>query len=67
VEISFAPGRPRPQVQVHTITGPEPGATNTLEDRTRVATHVESHEIGHGQNFSTTVPALSVNGFIFEM
>jgi hypothetical protein len=54
-------------VQVHTITGPGPDAVNSVDDRTVVATKIETRELGAGPTYTTTLPALSVNAFIFEL
>jgi alpha-N-arabinofuranosidase len=67
VEITIEPARPKSQVQVHTITGPGPDAVNTFGDRTAVATTIETRELGAGPTFTTTLPSLSVNAFIFEL
>lgn len=67
VEIAVGPGRPKPEVEIHTITGPDASAVNTWDDRTRVSTAVETATMGSGSTFTATVPALSVNGFIFSI
>jgi alpha-N-arabinofuranosidase len=67
VEISLVPARPRPDVEAHIITGPDAAAVNTFADRTRVTTTTETRQLGSGPTFTTTVPALSVNAFIFEV
>jgi alpha-N-arabinofuranosidase len=67
VEIAIEPARPRPSVQVHTITGPAADAVNTFDDRSTVTTTTETRELGPGPTFTATVPPLSVNAFIFEL
>jgi alpha-N-arabinofuranosidase len=67
VQITIEPARLRSPVEVHTITGPDAGAVNTFEDRDRVKTHTETRDMGSGPTFTTTVPALSVTGFVFEI
>jgi alpha-N-arabinofuranosidase len=66
IEIRFASGRPKPSVEVHTITGPDAGASNTFDDPRRIATTTESRDLGPGPTYTTTVPALSVTGLIFD-
>lgn len=67
VEIRFAAGRPKPGVEVHTITGAEAGATNTFGNPDRIRTTTEDRDLGSGPTYTTTVPALSVTGLIFEL
>jgi alpha-N-arabinofuranosidase len=67
VEIRLEPARPRPEVEVHTITGPDSHAVNTLHQRATVATTTETRSMGSGSTFGATLPALSVNAFIFEL
>ena len=67
VEISIAGARPKPDVQVHTITGTGADAVNTFDDRTAVATTVETQTMGSGPTFTTSLPALSINAFIFDV
>jgi alpha-N-arabinofuranosidase len=67
VEIRFSSGRPKPGVEVHTITGPDAGATNTFQDPHRIRTTAEDRDLGSGPTYATTVPALSVTGLIFEL
>ena len=67
VEIHLAPGRPGPEVEVHTITGPDAGAVNTLAAPDRVATHVERRMLTSGPSLVATVPKLSVSAFLFVL
>ena len=67
VEIAIEPARLSSEVEVHTITGPDAGAVNTFDDRDRVKTHTDTRDLGSGPTFTTTVPALSVTGFVFEI
>jgi alpha-N-arabinofuranosidase len=67
VEISLVPPPPKPDVEVHTITGPAAGAVNTFDQRTTVATTVEGRSMDSSSTFGATLPALSVNAFIFHV
>ncbi len=67
VVIHLAPGRPRPEVEVHTITGPDAGAVNTLAEPDRVATRVERRMLASGPSLVATVPTLSVSAFLFDV
>jgi alpha-N-arabinofuranosidase len=67
VEIRLDGAPPKPDVVVHTITGPDAAAVNTFEDRTRVATATDTRTIGTGSTFAAEVPALSISAFVFEV
>ncbi len=67
IEFDFSPAQPGRSVEVHTITGAEPGSANTIEDREQVVTRTEVRDLGSGPSITTTVPALSVTGLIFEL
>lgn len=67
VEIAIEPARPKPQVQVHTISGSGPGAVNTFDDRDRVRTTTETRVFGSGPTYTTELPAHSVTALVFEL
>ncbi len=67
VEIKLEPARPKPAVEVHTITGPDASAANTFDHRDLVATHTETRDFGSGPTFVAALPSLSITGFIFTL
>ena len=66
-KISIAPARPGADVQVHTISGSDPGAVNTFADREQVATVTRTMAFGAGPTFTCEVPAHSISAFIFTL
>jgi alpha-L-arabinofuranosidase len=67
VEISIAPARPGADVQVHTISGSDPGAVNSFADREQVTTVTRTMAFGAGPTFTSEVPAHSIRAFIFTL
>ncbi len=67
VELRLAGGRFPAQVEVRTITGPEPRATNSWQDRARVATQLTNLETDSGPSLTHTLEPHSVTGFRFTV
>ncbi len=66
VEVSFADARPRSEVEINTITGPDAAAVNTWDAPTRVVTTTSRGSMGPGSTLITTLPALSVTALVFS-
>jgi alpha-N-arabinofuranosidase len=67
VEIRLDGARPGPEVEMHTITGPDAGAVNTFAHRTAVSITSEIAATGPGPTFVAELPALSVSALVFEV
>jgi len=67
VEVSVVPGRPAADVQVHTISGRDPRAVNTFEDREQVATTTRTVPFGPGPTFTAVLAAHSVSALVFSL
>jgi alpha-L-arabinofuranosidase len=67
VELRLAGGRFPADVEVRTITGPEPRATNSWQDRSRIATQLTNLETDRGPSLVHTLEPHSVTGFRFTI
>ena len=67
VELSLVDGSFGAEVQVHTIGGPEPHATNSWGDRTRIVTRTTTLGSGSGTTFTHTLEPHSITGFVFSI
>jgi alpha-N-arabinofuranosidase len=67
VEVSIGPGRPRGEVEVDTIAGPNPGVVNTFAHPDQVTTTTRSRDFGTGPTFMTELPAHSVTALVFTL
>jgi alpha-L-arabinofuranosidase len=67
VEVRFDDVRPTQDVEVHTISGPDPGAVNTFDDQARVSTSRRTQPFGTGHAFTATLPSHSVTGLVFTL
>jgi alpha-L-arabinofuranosidase len=67
VEISLGDARPRPDVEIHTITASHAEAVNSWDEPERVAPTVSHGSLGPGSRLSVSLPALSVTAMIFSL
>jgi alpha-N-arabinofuranosidase len=65
VEVGFADVRPRTEVEIHTITGPDAAAVNSWDVPDRVATTMSQGVMGDGSTFTATLPTLSITALVF--
>jgi alpha-N-arabinofuranosidase len=67
VAIDLGDARPRQDVEIHTITGPDAAAVNTWDEPERVAATVSHGSMGPGSRLSVTLPPLSVTALILNL